>query len=432
MSVQDKLLRIINNYTFSLDSELPYAKLLNDIGGARFVLIGEASHGTKEFYQKRIEITQELILHKNFDAVVIEGDWPDVYPIHRYIQGEGEASNDKKALENFQRFPRWMWRNQTMLPFIRWLRKRNDQLSSHNKTAFYGLDLYSLNASMQAVISYLNEVDPEGAARAKQRYACFDNLQLDPQVYGYLVNSGAKESCIKEAIEQLLELQFHTYEAMLQDGLSAEEEHFSAMQNARLIKNAENYYRSMFLDHISSWNLRDQHMFETFNSISDHIEDRIDRPAKIIVWAHNSHVGDARATEMGERGELNIGQLIREQNPTSTYNIGFSTYTGTVTAASDWDAPPQCKNVNPGMKGSYEALFHELDLQNFMLILRGNKELEHYLNLPRLQRAIGVIYRPDTERASHYFFTKLPYQFDTIIHLDQTTAVQPLDVEIEA
>lgn len=404
-----------------------YSELLQKIGDARFVLIGEASHGTHEFYQARMEITKLLIETKGFMAVAIEGDWPDAYQIHRYLQGAGEKNDCQQALSHFQRFPAWMWRNQTLPPFLNWLRSYNDQTSSPAlKIGFYGLDLYSLYSSMEAVINYLSSVDPEAANRARLRYACFDRVKADPQTYGYLTNMGIKKSCINEAIEQLLELQHHAFNYIQQDGFLAADEYFYATQNARLVKNAENYYRSMFKGHIESWNIRDHHMAETLNNIADHLEDRFNKPAKIVVWAHNSHVGDARATEMGSNGEVNIGQLVREQHDLEAYSIGFSTYQGLVTAASEWGAPSECKTVNPGLEGSYEELFHHLKYKNFLLDLRGNKHLEHYLNIPRLQRAIGVIYLPETERQSHYYFSRLPYQFDSIIHFDQTTAVEPL------
>lgn len=406
-----------------------HASLLEKIGDARFVLIGEASHGTQEFYQARIDITRQLIEKKGFMAVAIEGDWPDAYRIHRYLHGTGNKTDWQQALADFKRFPTWMWRNTTLPPFLTWLRDYNDKQSPASKIGFYGLDLYSMNASMQAVIHYLSTVDPEAATRARSRYACFDHLSIDPQSYGYLTTLGVKASCVKEAVEQLMEMQHHAFDYLHKDGMTAEDEYFYATQNARLVKNAEKYYRSMFEGHVMSWNVRDQHMTETLNILADHLESRFGKPAKIVVWAHNSHLGDARATEMGMRGEVNIGQLVREQHETDTYSIGFSTYTGTVTAADDWDCPAKCKDVNTGIEGSYEELFHHIKHKNFLLDLRGNPQLEHYLQLPRLQRAIGVIYRPETERESHYFFTKLPYQFDSIIHFDETTAVQPLDNE---
>lgn len=409
-----------------------YSSLLDKIGDSRFVLIGEATHGTHEFYQARIEITQQLIEKKNFMAVAIEGDWPDAYRIHRYLQGKGDKRNSEQALDDFKRFPIWMWRNTTLPPFLRWIRTYNDHLSSPaEKIGFYGLDLYSLYSSMQAVIDYLSKVDPEAAERARLRYACFDHIKPDPQTYGYLTSMGVKKSCVKEAVEQLLELQHHAFDYVRQDRITGQDEYFYATQNARLVKDAENYYRSMFEGHVLSWNVRDKHMAETLNILADHLENRFGKPAKIIVWAHNSHVGDARATEMGEQGEVNIGQLVREQHDVDTYLIGFSTYQGSVTAASEWDAPAECKQVNPSLEGSYEELFHRVHSGNFLLNLRGNEKLEHYLHIPRLQRAIGVIYQPETERESHYFFTRLPYQFDSVIHFDQTTAVQPLDVNHE-
>lgn len=429
-NINQKLIDILNDEAEPLsEKEDKYSSLLEKIGNARFVLIGEATHGTHEFYQARAEITQQLIAKKGFMAIAIEGDWPDAYRIHRYLQGIGHKKDWKQALEEFKRFPTWMWRNTTLAPFLRWLRTYNDDLASPaTKVGFYGLDLYSLNSSMQAVINYLTKVDPKAAERARSRYACFDHLGCDPQTYGYLTSEGLKKSCMKEAIDQIIELQHHAFEYVRKDNI-AEEEYFFASQNARVVKDAETYYRSMFEGHVSTWNVRDMHMLETLNSIADHLETRFEKPAKIIVWAHNSHVGDARATEMGEKGEVNIGQLVREHHgAANTYLIGFSTFQGFVTAAYDWDAPAEHKRINPGMEGSYEELFHHLKYKNFLLDLNDNKKIEHYFHTPRLQRAIGVIYRPETERYSHYFFTHLPYQFDCVIHFDETTAVQPLDM----
>jgi len=419
MDTQQKLISVLNDAAEPLTEARDYTSLLKKIGDARFVLIGEASHGTHEFYQTRIEITEQLIKQKGFMAVTIEGDWPDAYQIHRYIHGHNHPDNLEDALGGFKRFPTWMWRNSTIPPFLKWLRDYNDKMSFANKIGFYGLDLYSLNTSIQAVIQYLQKTNPHAAIEAKNRYACFDHLNVDPQMYGYLASSHAKKTCIDEVIAELCALQHLAFKHMHDEG------YFFATQNARVVKNAEAYYRSMFDDHISSWNIRDRHMTETLNVLADHLERQFNKPAKIIIWAHNSHVGDARATEMGERGEVNIGQLVREQH-VDTYSIGFSTYEGFVTAASNWDEPAQQKKIVPGMTGSYEELFHQLQYKNFILHLAGNKDLDHWLKMPRLQRAIGVIYRPETERLSHYFFTHLPYQFDSMIHLDQTTAVQPL------
>ncbi len=429
MEAYNKLIQVLDEAIEPLTGEKDqYDNLLNRIGDARFVLLGEASHGTHEFYQSRIEISRQLILKKGFMAIAIEGDWPDVYPIHRFIKGTG-ADKPEEALEKFKRFPQWMWRNTTIPPFISWLREHNETLSdASQKIGFYGMDLYSLNASIEAVISYLKKVDPDAAEKAKIRYGCFDSLGVDPQTYGYLTKLGIKKNCIKEALDQLLEMQHKSFDYLKENSITDEDAYFYATQNARLVKNAERYYRSMFEGTDPSWNIRDTHMADTINILAEHLEKRFEHPAKIIIWAHNSHLGDARATEMSERGELNLGQLMREQHGREVFSIGFSTYEGHMAAASNWDEAVECKAVVPGMEGSYEALFHDLSQNNFILPLRQDETLEHWLQLPRLQRAIGVIYRPESERYSHYFFTRLTYQFDNVIHFDKTNALQPLDV----
>jgi len=423
----EKLLQTLNEAAEPVvDGADKYSTLLEKIGDARFVLIGEATHGTQEFYQTRAEITQELISKKGFMAVAIEGDWPDAYQVNRYLHGFGNPEDAEKSLGAFKRFPTWMWNNTTLPPFLQWLREHNDKLADPNKKInFYGLDLYSLYTSIQRVITYLEKIDPPAAKQAKARYACFDHLQTDPQSYGYLTTAGIKKACIDEAVQQLMELQHTSFAYLRQDGVAAEDENFFATQNARVIKNAEVYYRSMFEDNALSWNVRDKHMTETLNVIENHLEHRHHQPAKIVVWAHNSHVGDARATEMSERGEINIGQLMREQHGSDAYLLGFSTYQGYVTAASNWGEAAEHKKITQGFESSYEEIFHHMKFKNFLLDIRANPQLEHILKIPRLQRAIGVIYRPETERLSHYFFTRLCYQFDSIIHFDETTAVRP-------
>ena len=404
-----------------------YNSLLEMIGDARFVLLGEASHGTHEFYRARALITQRLIDEKGFNAVAVEADWPDAYRVNCYVRGVGDDRSADEALGGFKRFPTWMWRNADVLAFVELLRAHNQALAAGApKVGFYGLDLYSLGASIEAVIDYLDSVDPEAARRARARYACFDHLTEEPQAYGYATSSGRIEPCENAVIEQLLELQRRSAELAGGDGKVAEEEYFYAEQNARLAVNAEEYYRSMFRGRASSWNLRDQHMAETLDALVAHLE-RDGAPAKVVVWEHNSHLGDARATEMGQGGEWNVGQLVRQRYDREAVLVGFSTYTGTVTAASDWGDPPERKNVRPGLRGSYEELFHQTGVANFLLRLRDRPDLHEELREPRLQRAIGVIYRPETERLSHYFHTRLPEQFDAMIHFDQTRAVVPLD-----
>lgn len=412
---------------FSINEKSTYQYLADKIGNARLVLLGEATHGTQEFYQSRIELSKYLIREKNFHAIAIEGDLTSAYPVNRYLQGDEESSNSELPLKDFNRFPTWMWRNTTLPPFLKWLREYNDKLLPHKKIGLYGLDLYCINSSMQAVIDYLNRHDPTSAKNAICRYACFDHVTADPQTYSYLVNSKLKKRCVQEVTEQLLEMQRITFDKFHSNHLDESENLFYATQNARLVKNAEFYYHALFESHANTWNIRDQHMAETLQNLIAHLETKLKVPAKIIIWAHNSHVGDARATEMADRKEINVGQLVRENFDMASFHLGFSTYTGTVTAASDWDMPAKYNKIMPGMPGSYEALFHELQLKDFILDLHHGEHINHLLQLSRLQRAIGVIYRPETERMSHYFFTHLPYQFDALIHIDTTNAVIPLD-----
>src|SRR6266511_5367716 len=335
-----------------------YDPLLDLIGAARFVLIGEASHGTHEFYRQRALITRRLIAERGFTAVAVEADWPDADRINRYVRGLGDGATAIDSLSGFKRFPTWMWRNADVLDFIGWLREHNDGLTKDaNKVGFYGLDLYSLHSSMEAVLGYLNKVDPDAAERARYRYSCFDHFGEDTQAYGYAAGFNLTESCEQDVVRQLLELRRHAADYASRDGRVAADDFFFAEQNARLVKNAEEYYRSMFRGTVPSWNLRDRHMAETLESLVRHFAQQ-GQSAKVVVWEHNSHLGDARATEMGERGELNVGQLVRERHGDKAVLIGLSTYTVTVTAASNWDAPAERKRVRPSLRYSYEALFH--------------------------------------------------------------------------
>jgi erythromycin esterase-like protein/predicted phosphoribosyltransferase len=410
-----------------------YDRLLERIGEARFVLIGEASHGTHEFYRERARLTRRLIEERGFSAVAVEADWPAAYRINRYVRGMSDDADALTALGDFERFPRWMWRNEEVLEFVHWLRTYNDTLpGAAPKVGFYGLDLYSLHASIAAVLRYLDRVDPEAARRARVRYACFDHFGDDPQAYGYLTSRGFAESCENEVVGQLVELQRQGAVLAQRDPHDPEEGHFYAVQNARLAKNAEGYYRAMFSGRIPSWNLRDRHMMEVLLALSDYLQRDVAQ-AKLVVWAHNSHLGDARATAMVAEGEINLGQLVRERAGRDAFLVGFTTYAGTVTAAADWDAPGVQRRVRPGLPGSYEALFHEVSegwTSDFLLPLRDGGELAARLRPARLERAIGVIYRPETERFSHYFLAQLANQFDAVLHLDETSAVVPLEREL--
>jgi erythromycin esterase-like protein len=398
------------------------------IGNSRFVLIGEASHGTHEFYHTRAELTKWLIQKKGFTAIAVEADWPDAHRVNRYVQGRGEDQYAVQALEDFRRFPAWMWRNSDVLELVTWLREYNDSfLKGGRKTGFYGLDLYSFHTSAHAVLEYLDKVDPEAAQRARYRYGCFEQFGEDVQAYGYAANFGVTKSCEDEVVSQLVELIRHAADLASRDGRVDPDDFFNAEQNARVVKNAERYYRAMFSDRVSSWNLRDRHMAETLDRLIEHLGPS----SKIVVWAHNSHLGDARATQMAEQGEVNLGQICRERYGSSTVLIGFTTYTGSVTAASNWDGPAQQKQVRPALSESFEALFHETYIPEFLLILRGNKFLSGILNQERLERAIGVLYLPQSERVSHYFGARLADQFDAVIHLDETRALQPLEITSE-
>ena len=398
--------------------------LLDRIGDARIVAIGEASHGTHEYYAWRAALTRRLIAERGFAAVAAEADWPDAYCVNRFVRGLGPDPTALDALAGFERFPQWMWRNTVALEFAEWLRTRNLGRSPREQAGFYGVDLYSLHGSVDAVLSFLGRVDPEAARRARSRYRCFDHFGDDAQAYGYATAIGRAEPCEDAVVEQLLELQRRRIE--LPAAGAQADELFAAEMNARVVANAERYYRSMFRGRHSSWNLRDTHMADTLDALAAHLE-RQGASGKVVVWAHNSHLGDARATQMGDAGELNLGQLVRERHgEEAAYLIGFTTHTGTVTAASDWGDPAERKRVRPGRDDSYEGLFHAAGIPRFWLDLRDDAALGTALSAPLLERAIGVIYRPETERQSHYFHARLADQFDAVVHLDETTAVTPL------
>jgi erythromycin esterase-like protein/adenine/guanine phosphoribosyltransferase-like PRPP-binding protein len=400
-------------------SERDYDPLVERATATRFVLIGEATHGTDEFYRERAELTKRLIAEGGFTAVAVEADWPDAYRLNRFVRGESEDRSAEEALSEFRRFPVWMWRNTVVAGFVGWLREWNDSLpSGAPKVGFYGLDLYSLHRSMEAVIAHLEEVDPEAAQRARERYRCFDQFGRDPQIYAYEAGIAGAEPCEQQVVEQLVELRNEVGRLAERDGQV--DGHFYAEQNARLVVNAERYYRAMFRGGVQSWNLRDQHMAETLEELTAHLERTGGGPVKVAVWEHNSHLGDNRATEVGQAGQLNVGQLVREHHGRDALLLGFTTYTGTVTAASDWDGPAERKLVRPALPGSWEELFHERGVPGFLI---DTAELHGR----RLERAIGVVYRPETERISHYFNARLADQFDAVIHLDETHALEPLE-----
>lgn len=404
-------------------------EVLKEIGDADTVLLGEATHGTREFYRFRAEISKRLITDKGFDAIAVEADWPDALAVSRYIRPDDSAGSAHEALHGFERFPQWMWRNTEIVELVSWLRLQNKQRGDREgRIGFYGLDLYSMRASMDAVIRYLSQVDPEAARRARASYACFDHLASDPQRYGYAANFGMRKDCEDEVVRQLVALINDGQALLAGAGPDAADELFHAQQNARVAANAEAYYRSMFQGGNTSWNLRDSHMDETLSALQEHIGGRRGRPARIVVWAHNSHIGDASATEMGDDGQHNLGQLVRRRMGTGRcFLLGFTTHAGTVTAASEWDAPAELKQVRPSHAQSFERLFHETGLGAFLLPLRASPQVSDILRQRRLERAIGVIYLPQSERFSHYFEAGLGDQFDAVVHFDETHALHPLE-----
>ncbi|WP_150304185.1 erythromycin esterase family protein [Pseudomonas saliphila] len=411
-------------------SDADYDAIIDAARGKPYVLIGEASHGTQEFYHARAQITRRLIEEQGFAAVAVEADWPDAYAINRFVWNLDPGATAEQALDVFERFPLWMWANTEVLEFVRWQAEFNQspQRAEAGKrpVGFYGLDLYSMSSSAHAVIAYLDEHDPPAARRARERYACLEQFLGEPQRYGHSVAFGMSESCEKAITDQLIEMQGMALQRLMGLGLVEDEQRFCAEQNARLVRNAEEYYRSMFRGETSSWNLRDGHMFETLEALREHLDHQLGDAVGIVVWAHNSHIGNAAATEMGQHGEFNIGQLAREKYGSEALLVGFTTATGEVTAATDWDAPGERKTVRAPLAGSYEQLFQQASPSNFLLDLRGSTALTEALSKARLHRAIGVIYRPETERQSHCFFSQLPKQYDFVLHFDQTHALQAL------
>lgn len=406
--------------------EVDLSALLERVGDARVVLLGESTHGTSEFYRMRAAITRALVERKGFTIVAVEADWPDALRIDRYVRHLASEATERDW-EAFSRFPRWMWRNDEVVELIGWMHQHNGGLAEPAVgVGFFGLDLYSLYTSIGEVLTYLTERDPETAALARERYGCLTRWEGEPSLYGRVALTERYRSCEEEVAQMLRDLLERRSRLLLDPGSPGDvRAWFDAEQNARLIANAERYYRAMYLGSVHSWNLRDLHMFETLQAILEHGGEG----SRAVIWAHNSHLGDARATEMGARGEHNLGQLCRQAYGDAAYLVGFGTHTGTVAAARGWDEPMRIVRVCPSHERSYERLCHEARIARFMLPLRegqGRAEVRTALMTPRLERAIGVIYRPETELASHYFQAVLPAQFDEWIWFDESRAVSAL------
>jgi erythromycin esterase-like protein len=425
--MSDETADAIRQAAFRFDADIDgfWGPLFESIEDADVVLIGEATHGTEEFYRIRAELTKALIVREGFNVVAAEADWPDAYRVNRWVRHASGEPDAESALGDFTRFPRWMWRNTVVTEFITWLRQHNASREGSQQTGFYGLDLYSLQSSMAAVLEYLDKVDPSAATRARYRYACFEHYGEEPQAYGYAAAFDMTKSCEDEVVAQLVELRRRATDYANRDGRIAADDYFFAEQNAHLVQNAEQYYRAMFVGRPDSWNLRDTHMDQTLDALMQHAARTAGR-ARAVVWAHNSHIGDARATDMASMRQLNLGQLVRQRIAHRARLLGFTTNTGTVTAASNWDEPAKLMRVRPARGDSYERWFHDVGIARFALLL-DDHGVREALRSPRLERAIGVIYRPDTERVSHYFPARIADQFDAVIHIDETHAVQPLE-----
>ncbi|KAH9857938.1 hypothetical protein C2E23DRAFT_919507 [Lenzites betulinus] len=444
-----------------LSSSSPsYDPILDAIGDAQIVLIGDGSHGTYEFYAHRASLTKRLISENGFTAVAVEADWPDALRINRYCHGGalggGKIKDARDALAEFERFPKWMWKNETLPPFIEFLKQHNarvlESTGDYSRTvSFFGMDLYSLHRSAQQVLQYLEKVDPKGATAARKRYNCFERFGEDTMRYSYETQFGLKKDCHREVIDNLKSL-LRDRHAIIEKELGKNphghpyEQQFIAEMNALVVKDAEEYYRTMLTEDTLSWNLRDNHFARVVASIAQFLAPSGDGPgrAKIVVWAHNSHVGDARATDMGRRGEINLGQRCREIfGDENVFSMGFLTDRGTVTASFNWDEPPYLQRMNPPIDGSIESVFDTwTETDSFMIInkivsLENGKnkkvvvseQLSEFLDRRRYQRFIGVLYRRLTEIPSHYSRCSVAKQFDCVVHIRQSRGVTPLEQE---
>ena len=394
-----------------------FAEAFDRFADRRVVLLGEASHGTEEFYRARAAVTRRLIDRHGFTIVAVEADWPDAAAIDRHVR---HRPTPPDAPPPFRRFPTWMWRNTVVADLADWMRARNAGLDPARQAGFYGLDIYNMRDSMAAVLDYLDAADPEAAVLARERYGCLTPWRNDPAIYGRAVLTEAYERCEKQALAQCSEMLARSLQASLADSPAL----FDAAQNARLVASAERYYRIMYYGGAESWNLRDSHMFETLERLLE----AGGPEARAVVWAHNSHIGDARATEMGQvRDELNIGQLARQRFGDAAALVGFGTHQGSVACASDWGGEMEIKAVRPALAESVERQMHASGVERGLLDLdRVDPDLRRDLRAPMLERFIGVIYRPETERISHYADVRLADQFDAWVWFDRTTALTPL------
>ncbi len=387
---------------------------------ARFVLLGESTHGTHEYYRERGRISERLVRDLGFGAVAIEGDWSSTYRVNLYVRGLGTDRTAEQALSGYQNFPRWMWRNAEFRDFVDRLRTWNLSQPVERRVGVYGMDVYDVFDAADAVVAYLRRVDPAAAERARREYRCFAPYNRSTHAYGEASRRETR-SCEEEAAAVLAEVR----RIPCPTSTAGSEEHFAAIRGAASVAGGEAYFRTVYAGSMA-WNVRDQRMAANVEEIAEHVGRQADRPGKVVVWGHNTHAGDARATSAANRGELNIGQLMRQRHGDAAFLVGFFSYAGTVMAAPEWDMPGRVYQMRRALPGSYSDVFHRSGVPAFSMILRGNKELVRQFGEPRLERAIGVIYLPETERLSHYFDARLSDQFDAILFFDQSKAVTPL------
>jgi erythromycin esterase-like protein len=401
-----------------------YDRLMEIVGDHQFVLLGESTHGTREFYRERARLTRRLIAEKGFTVVLFEADWPDAYDLNEFIHGQRGASA-REALATFTRFPKWMWGNEEINELAEWMRTYNQTpRGAADPVGVYGMDLYSVKESIEDVVAFLRKEDPAAAKHAEDRYRCLTRYADDMERYAVAVAAGRQPACRQQAVAQFEELGKRVTAAG-PGHRPGDDRLISAWQNARVVANGEAYYRSAIDGGVASWNLRDSHMADTIDAVSRHLNEGAPRAAKVVVWAHNSHLGDARVTERSEIGELNVGQLMRQRHDGRAVLIGFTTYGGSVRAAASWGAEGRQQTLKPALPESFAAMFHATGIPAFTLPLRGSAEAVAALGTRRLERFVGVIYAPSTERQSHYFEADLARQYDAVIHIDQTTAVEP-------
>jgi erythromycin esterase-like protein len=396
-----------------------YGDLLPQAGKTRRILLGESTHGTAEYYRERARISERLIREHGINAVAIEADWTPTWRVNQYVRGLGSDTSAKHALSGYTRFPRWMWGNEEFRDFVERLRAINMERPAAERVGLYGMDVYDMFEADDAVVSWLRQVDPAAAERAAKQYDCFDRYGEGTDAYGEATRRGI--SCGEEAEAALAEVRRIPRPA---DPVAAER-HFAAARSAASVVAAEEYFRTAYAGSLA-WNVRDQRMAENVEAIAQHLEALSGRPGKVVMWSHNTHSGDARATFAANRGELNLGQLMRQRHGEAAFLVGFFSYSGTVMAAPEWGRQGKVYDVRPALAGSYSALFHALSIPNFSLLIRGSQEVRRALAGPMLERAIGVIYLPQTERQSHYFEASLSEQFDAAVFFDRSQAVSQI------